>query len=229
MSKHTKNRLPPFVPLLVATLDSPAWRAMSHGAKSLYVSLKRRVPRGRNVAYLSYRDAAVEVNYGKDTVRLRFEELQHFGFIVLARPGCLGVDGKGRAPLWRLTELGQTRRTSAAGNFEPPTNDFLRWDGTPFRSPRKNRIPSTREGQGVYPWRTPLSTREGHPNPEVSTREGQSGANRCLPVEDITRFTTPPVTPHSNSDGVSADFGAAADNVIPLPHDNSAKRRRAPR
>lgn len=36
-----KNRLPPFVPLLIATLDSPAWRAMSHGAHMLYVALKR--------------------------------------------------------------------------------------------------------------------------------------------------------------------------------------------
>jgi hypothetical protein len=32
--KHTKNKLPPFVPLLIATLDSAAWRTMSHGARS---------------------------------------------------------------------------------------------------------------------------------------------------------------------------------------------------
>src|SRR5688572_28742590 len=40
--KHTKNKLPPFVPLLIATLDSAAWRTMSHGARSLYIALKRR-------------------------------------------------------------------------------------------------------------------------------------------------------------------------------------------
>jgi len=40
--KRHKNRLPPFVPLLIATLDAPAWRAMSHGARGLFVALKRR-------------------------------------------------------------------------------------------------------------------------------------------------------------------------------------------
>ena len=35
MSKHGKNRLPPFVPLLISTMDSRAWQALSHGARSL--------------------------------------------------------------------------------------------------------------------------------------------------------------------------------------------------
>ena len=39
-----------FVPLLHATMDCPAWRAASHGARSLYIALKRRVPRERNRA-----------------------------------------------------------------------------------------------------------------------------------------------------------------------------------
>ena len=40
--ERRKERLPPFVPLLIDTLDQPAWRALSHGARSLYVALKRR-------------------------------------------------------------------------------------------------------------------------------------------------------------------------------------------
>jgi hypothetical protein len=32
----------PFVPLLKETLAAPAWRATSHGARSLYVALKLR-------------------------------------------------------------------------------------------------------------------------------------------------------------------------------------------
>jgi prophage regulatory protein len=39
------NRLPPFVPLLKDTLAAPAWRAMSHGARSLYVALPNRARR----------------------------------------------------------------------------------------------------------------------------------------------------------------------------------------
>ena len=43
MSRHQdKGRLAPFVPLILTTLDSPAWKAMSHGARSLYVALRRR-------------------------------------------------------------------------------------------------------------------------------------------------------------------------------------------
>jgi hypothetical protein len=54
--------------------------------------------------------------------------LQHYGFIVLEKYGSLGVDGKGKAPLWRLTELG------SVATDERPTKDFLRWDGVVFES-----------------------------------------------------------------------------------------------
>jgi hypothetical protein len=136
--KRDKGRLPQFVPLLVSTLDSRAWRAMSHGARSLYVALKRRVPKDRNTAYVSYRDAVKELRSSQSNIGESFRELHHYGFIALAAHGSLGFDGKGRAPLWRLTEKGQTSGASAGGLFEPPTNDFLKWDGTRFQK-RKHK------------------------------------------------------------------------------------------
>jgi hypothetical protein len=39
-------------------------------------------------------------------------------------PGFLGLEGKGQAPRWRLTELGCMK--------DPPTRDYERWDGKPF-------------------------------------------------------------------------------------------------
>ena len=39
-AKRKKTEL--FVKVMLETLDAPAWRAMSHGARSLYVALKRR-------------------------------------------------------------------------------------------------------------------------------------------------------------------------------------------
>src|SRR5262245_8753104 len=64
-----------------------------------------------------------------------FRELQHYGFIEMTRQGCLGVEGKGKAPHWRLTEVGYMKDT--------PTQDFLKWNGVPFKKPatskRKNR------------------------------------------------------------------------------------------
>jgi hypothetical protein len=58
MSKRDKGRLPPFVALLKETLASPAWLAMSHGAKTLYVALKARYHLHNNGRlFISQRDA----------------------------------------------------------------------------------------------------------------------------------------------------------------------------
>jgi hypothetical protein len=133
-----KGRLAPFVPLLKDTLDSPAWKALSFGARTLYVALKRRVPPQRNTGYLSYRNAVKELGYtSQRKIGEWFRELEHYGFIVLERHGCLGVEGKGKAPQWRLTELG------VAITEERPTRDFLRWDGVLFEPKRSQRTPGS--------------------------------------------------------------------------------------
>lgn len=127
MSKRDKGRLPPFVPLQLEMMDCPAWRAMSHGAKYLYLSLKRRASYAGNRAFLSYRLARQELRASPQKIKEWYAELQHFGFIELAQHHCLGVDGKGKAPHWRLTEKGQVGPTG-----ELPSKEFLRWDGTVF-------------------------------------------------------------------------------------------------
>jgi hypothetical protein len=120
-----------FVPLLHQTLDSAAWRAMSHGARSLFIALRRQYNvnnHNNGRLWRSYRDAAKEIGSSSEQIARWFLELQHFGFIVQTAPGCLGVDGKGIAPRWRLTDLG----TRVGGVFEPPTVDFMKWDGRRF-------------------------------------------------------------------------------------------------
>jgi len=133
MKKRTdKGRLQPFVPLLKETLKTPAWRAMSHGARSLYVALKARYSsnfHNNGKLYLSTRDAAEELGSGLEEIGNWFRELQHYGFIVQMRRGHLGVEGKGLAPHWRLTELGGTLN----GIESSPTRDFLKWNGTKFQ------------------------------------------------------------------------------------------------
>lgn len=136
--KARRHRLPPFVPLLVETLDQPAWRAMSHGAKMLYIALKRRItPANNGKVFLSQRNAAEELQSHHNQIARWYRELQHYGFIVMSQPGFLGLEGKGQAPRWRLTEI--------AHMGEPPTRDFARWDGTLFED-RKNRIPCRKSG-----------------------------------------------------------------------------------
>jgi hypothetical protein len=117
---------------------------------------------GPQYCLLSYRNAAKELgntNYRK--IGEWYRELEHYGFIVLHRYGALGVDGKGKAPQWRLTELG------VAATSEQPTRDFLRWDGVLFEpSPSRNRLDTL---PGPVP--VPVS---GHPvvNTSMSTTQG---------------------------------------------------------
>src|SRR5947208_5940630 len=68
--------------------------------------------------------AATELRSHHKEIGRWFRELQHYSFIVMSNPGCLGVNGKGRAPSWRLTELGCLK--------ELPTRDYARWNGTLF-------------------------------------------------------------------------------------------------
>ena len=123
-----RERLPPFVPLLIATLESRAWRALSHGARSLYVALRRRYnPNSHNNGriYLSHRMAREELRSGFAEIANWFRELDHYGLIRMTTPGHLGVEGKGVSPRWRLTELGHMK--------DPPTRDFDGWDGVQFQ------------------------------------------------------------------------------------------------
>jgi hypothetical protein len=140
--RRDKGRLPPFVPLFINTLDTPAWRAMSHGARSLYAALKRRY--NRNIhnngrLFLSQRSAVEEIGSHHNEIARWYRELQHYGFLRLQTAGFLGVEGKGQAPRWRLTELGYMR--------DLPTRDFERWDGKKFVDQKiKSRAPIPAQG-----------------------------------------------------------------------------------
>ena len=125
-----KEKQPPFVMINKQVLDSGAWRAMSPGARILYIALKRRYWSDRHNngrIYLSQRNAEKEIGRDTNQITRWFRELQHYGFIVQTQRGSLGLDGAGRAPHWRLTECGYQK--------QPATQDYLRWDGTPFREP----------------------------------------------------------------------------------------------
>ena len=88
----------------------------------------------------------------KDTAARCFREIQHYGFGVITSGACLGVDGKGKAPHWRLTEVGYMA--------DPPTRDFLRWDGVIFQE-AKNKTLSEKSGHPVRKTRTVVSEKPG--------------------------------------------------------------------
>ena len=117
-----KGRLAPFVPYLKETMQHPTWRVMSLGARMLYLHIKARYnqnSQNNGRLYLPSRTAARELGSGLSQVGRWFRELQHYGFIVMMEGGYLGVEGKGRAPRWRLTELGYMK--------DSPTRDYARW------------------------------------------------------------------------------------------------------
>jgi hypothetical protein len=126
MSRHKdKGRIEgPFVPMLVDTMASPAWKAMSPHARVVYIALRSHYShkiRNNCRIYISARDGAEETGFNMKTVARCLRELRHYGFIVLTKPHALGV---GTATHWRLTELGYMH--------DPPTKDFLKWDGELF-------------------------------------------------------------------------------------------------
>jgi hypothetical protein len=144
----SKSKNPPFVMVTNQVLDAPAWRASSLGARLLYIALKRHYwPNSKNNGKisLSARQARKEIGSGYTQIARWFRELQYYGFIVMMHPGVLGVDGKGKAPRWRLTEVAYMRGTSSKGSEDMPTMDFLKWNGVPFGkhcapTPKKRRF-----------------------------------------------------------------------------------------
>ena len=127
---RSHDKLPPFVPLFRETLASSAYRQLSFGARALFTALRSRCVRNNGHVYLSQRDVGKELGHkDRGNIANWYRELQHYGFIVQTEGASLGVDGKGMAPHWLITDM-PTRK----GNNELalPTKDFLRWDGSVF-------------------------------------------------------------------------------------------------
>jgi hypothetical protein len=199
--RRNKGRLPPFVPVLKDTMKTAAWKALSHGARSLYVTLKGRYNiRLQNAVYVSTRDAEEELGQysTRRNVMRWFRELQHYGFIVMVSPAHHGVNGHGKAPHYRLTEEWYLSKA--------PTRDFLSWDGIPFAEKRKRDSPSftaknrIRGDNGVT---TLVQT--GLPVvPEIASAAAEAGADGVA-ISDktggadgvaITSLTTPYADPN---------------------------------
>ena len=129
MSRRNKatGRLAPFVPVTKDTIKTPAWKALSHGARSLYIALKGRYnSRLQNAVYISSRVAVEELGLHshRDSVLRWFRELQYYGFIVMVSLPHHGLNGHGKAAHYRLTEEWYLEKA--------PTRDYLKWDGELF-------------------------------------------------------------------------------------------------
>jgi hypothetical protein len=146
--RRSKGRLAPFVPLDKATIKAPAWKAMSHGARSLYALLKARYNTNtQNAVYISTRNASEDLgsHSHRDNVLSWFRELDHYGFIRMVSPAHHGVNGHGKAPHWRLTEVSHAGRS--------PTREYLSWDGTVFPAQKSiRRYQAKNRSRGPNGW-----------------------------------------------------------------------------
>jgi len=192
--RRGKGRLPPFVPMVKSTMGTPAWRAMSHGARSLYTALRARYnTKLQNAVYLAGRAAVQELgrHSHRDYVRRWFRELEYYGFIRMVSLPHHGLNGHGRAAHYRLTEEPYLDR--------PPTRDFLNWDGTIFQEQKSPKDYQTKNiSRGPYV-RSALDQTCGPVSDESAPLNGTSGPDVGSMCEEdsgpdarsITSLTTP--------------------------------------
>src|SRR5262249_48217886 len=146
--RKRKSKLAPFVPVTKTTMATPAWRAMSLGARMLYIELRGRLRNdclNNGKVFLSCRLAAKAIGVRPGSVARWYMENEHFGFLRKTGEGFLGVDGRGIAARYRFTEF--------RCEDQPSTRDFEKWNGKPFVfTPRR---PSRKKQNPVTPRVTP--------------------------------------------------------------------------
>jgi hypothetical protein len=212
MSKRDKDkgRLAPFVAIDREMMMSPAWRALSMGARVLYMHLKRRwsyKSKNNGRIFLSYRDALKELgNNDRTSIARWYRELQHYGFIVMTDPGGLGVDGKGRSPHWRLTEH-EAPGGRDGNTWMLPTRDYNKWNGVKFKEDgrRNNRFRKTESRPGK-------SIQGGRENP---ARPGRENPPLCPdPGRENPAIGEHP--PGRENPSISSSTTCSVGNVTPL-------------
>jgi len=192
----------PFVGVLKDTMQSPAWRAMSYGARLLYIHARgelRNDAKDNGHRWLSCRDAAKGIGTrSMDSIHRWFTENEHYGFMRKTGEGFLGSDGRGIAAKHRLTDY--------AYGTQPPTRDFMKWDGTPFvytpRRPRRKQNPVPKIG-------TPRSDNR-------NIRKGSGNGSACSENRNISK------TPKCSDNRYTSRL--ARGNADPNPNQGSSSR-----
>lgn len=98
-----------FTKMIRATMETPAWRALSTTAQALYPWLKLEWGGLQNnnngKISLSVRQAAIRLNVQLNTATRAFHDLQAKGFLVITEYGTLGSSGQAKAHCYEITEL----------------------------------------------------------------------------------------------------------------------------
>ena len=123
--KHNEARKEQFAKMLRATMETPAWRALSVHAQALYpwVKLEWKGPKSNNngAIQLSVRQAQDLLGCSKDTAAKSFRDLQAKGFLQVTQKAVLGITGTARCNQYELTEI------AMPGDKMRPRNLFRKW------------------------------------------------------------------------------------------------------
>jgi hypothetical protein len=215
MSRKRKSKLPPFVPVIKTTMATPAWRAMSPGARLLYIELRGRLRNdyaNNGKVFLSCRAAAKAIGVTTTAIVHWYAENEHFGFLCKTSEGFLGANGRGIAAHYRFTEFPL--------GTHPPTRDFEKWDGEPFvytprRPGRKKQNPVLRRHT---PRTTPSHIRKGSGRGSVCTTSSHiDSAPRCITPSHTSRKASGEVEPRSDQGSSMARAPAQAGDVGSTP------------
>jgi len=156
MGRYKKNedRQEQFAKWILAHRLLPAWKALSFQARDAYFHLAircfaetaERTGRARNnngEIFRSSRDLSEDMGCSIKTALSALADLQAKGWIVCSSPWERGIEGKGKAPHFRLTMM-PTAKAAA-------TKDPKRWEeGNDFPvSVFRKHLPSSRKGRAA--------------------------------------------------------------------------------
>ena len=128
-------------------LKEPAWLAMTFGARALYILLKSYYNGENNGRiYIGVRRAAKELGAGRASTERWFRILHDHGFIRVTQGAFFGLEGKGHATHWRLTEIGYMG--------DQPTREYKSWQ------PPEKKSPPSKRGRTVLKMMTPRPQNE---------------------------------------------------------------------
>jgi hypothetical protein len=143
MAKHRDgNGEGGFFKMHVYMMKTVAWRALSAGARAVYLQIASRYNGSNNGRLaLSVRSAASECNLAKETASRAFRELTELGFIEETRRGGL-IRGVRISSEWRLTAF----KCDLTGNLSPRTFMQRGAQAHAIREVRGRPQPGRREG-----------------------------------------------------------------------------------
>ena len=188
----------PFAPLQTHTTKSPAWKMLSVGARALFGELQGLYYQNiEGYVFLSARDGAKELRTRPNNIGRWFDELEHYGFLVMLQGPHLGSDGEGQSARYRLTDR--------YFHGKPPTREFDKWSGEVFRPAQrayseaeKTRLNGLKKQNPVTRSVTPRNTVD---NVRAKAKRTKKGNNRntadnvseepkCNTVDNVSSITT---------------------------------------